>query len=128
MAASPALRVRAIILREKGAELTVTDLYPGMTIEVTAAKVTLPDRPSWLSADAPWPPPPDGVMYMIRDSSVGVCDRCITNESKVQELVTQYGGKQIIDRGDTSWYCSVKFGTTAHSMCQRHWNGRRYDK
>lgn len=122
-AASPALSHTA----EKGAELAVTDLHPGMKIEVTAAHITLPDRPSWLSDDAQWPPQPDAVMYMIDGTPVGICDRCITRESDVQDLVTQHRGRRVIERGDVGWYCSANFKNDSLGKCRRHWNGRRYD-
>ena len=110
----------------------MTDLYPGMKIEVTAAHVSditvLPDRPSWLSVYAQWPPKPDAVMYMIDGTSVGICDRCITRDDEVQKLVAQYGGKKIVERGDVSWYCSANFKCgTGTKECRRHWNGRIYD-
>jgi hypothetical protein len=125
----PGHRLNALPQRRE-LELTVTDLHPGMKIEVTAARVSKPslaDRPSWLADSAQWPPQPGEVMYMIADSSVGICDQCITQTKEVEKLVAQYGGKKVVERGDTSWYCSVRFKSATRD-CQRHWNGYSYDK
>lgn len=103
----------------------MTDLYPGMTIEVSTAFTVLPsasDRPEWLDPAAMWPPQPGQVMYMIKERSLGICDKCIlTCQGEISGYTSH--GEKVEERGSSSWYCSCH----PAGGCRRWWNGSRYD-
>ena len=106
----------------------MTDLHPGMAIEVSTTYAVLsaaPDRPSWLHPSAMWPPEPGKVMYMVEERSKGICDRCILT---CKDEIERFTGSSMLvrDRGrGTSWYCSC---SPDGYSCDRWWDGYKYKR
>ena len=110
----------------------MTDLHPGMTVEVSTAFTALPDissRPAWLSRDAVWPPVPGGVMYKVSGTSAGFCDECVIScYDAVEEYSSICGGAKVVQvPGDEGWYCTCsKKGSHGGDKCRRWWDRHEY--